>query len=150
MKKLILFAMAFFLLIGAYSQQSKKEIKVDPRLTEILGAAKVNDLMANNPKQLLIEHVNLNYYCFVAFKLTGPEGTYIMKDDLKNHLKAGKSCNYQEIIQKESVNRYDFDLEQDVTRPTVYPMGNTGVYVIVTPTEWFEAQKHAFLAEYGF
>ena len=47
--------MALFLLFGAYSQQTKKEFMVDPRLTEILGADKVNDLRANNPKQLQIK-----------------------------------------------------------------------------------------------
>lgn len=150
MKKLVLFAVALFLLFGAYSQQTKKEIKVDPRLTEILGADKVNELKANNPKQLLIEQINLNYYCIVATKVTGPEGTYIMKDDLKNHLKAGKSYDYQEIVESEVINRYDFDLEQDALVPVIYPIGNTGSYVIVSSKEWFDLQKRAILAEYGF
>jgi hypothetical protein len=150
MKKITFLVMALFLLFGAYAQQTKKEIQYTPRLNEILGVAKVNDLKANNPQQLLIEHINVTYYCFVAQKLTGPEGTYIMKDELKNHLKASKSCNYQEIIQNEFVNRYDFELEQDATRPTIYPIGNTGFYVIVNSKEWFNAQKQALLAEYGF
>lgn len=150
MKKLILFAMALFLLFGAYSQQGKKEIKVDPRLTEILGAAKVNDLKANNPKQLLIEHINLNYFCHVALKMTEPEGTFIMKDDLKNHVKAGKSCNYQDIISSGAINRYNFDLEQHAFMTTVYPMGNTGAYIIVNSKQWFEEQKRAVLSENGF
>ena len=150
MKKLILFAMALFLVFGAYSQQTKKEIKVDPRLNEILGVAKVNDLRANDPKQLLIEHINLNYYCFVAMKMTEPEGTFIMKDDLKNHVKAGKSCNYQDIISSGAINRYNFDLEQHAFMTTIYPLGNTGAYIIVNSKQWFEEQKRAFLSEYGF
>ena len=150
MKKLILFAMALFLLFGAYSQQTKKEIKVDPRLTEVLGTAKVNDLKANNPKQLLIEHVNLNYFCYVALKMSEPEGTFIMKDDLKNHVEAGKSCNYQDIISSGAINRYDFDLEQHAFMTVVYPMGNTGAYIIVNSKQWFEEQKRAVLSEYGF
>ncbi len=150
MKKLILFAMALFLLFGAYSQQTKKEIKVDPRLTEILGADKVNDLKANNPKQLLIEHINLNYYCFIALKMSEVEGTFIMKDDLKNHVKDGKSCNYQEIINSGAINRYDFDLEQHAILNTIYPLGNTGAYIIVTSKQRFEEQKRALLSEYGF
>lgn len=150
MKKITLITLALFLLFGAYAQQPKKEIKVDPRLSEILGASKFNDLKANNPKQLLIEHINLNYYCFVALKMTEPEGSYIMKDDLKNHVKSGKNCNYQDIINSGAINRYDFNLEQDATRTTVYPMGNTGAYIIVSSKQWFEEQKRAYLAEYGF
>lgn len=150
MKKIALFVIALFLLTGAYSQQVKKEIKVDPRLSEILGASKVSDLSANNPKQLLIEHINLNYYCYVALKMSEPEGTYIMKDELRNHLKAGKSCNYQDIISNGALNRYDFDLEQHAFMATVYPMGNTGAYIIVNSKQWFEEQKRAVLSEYGF
>ncbi len=150
MKKIALFVIALFLLTGAYSQQVKKEIKVDPRLSEILGASKVSDLSAHNPKQLLIEHINLNYYCYVALKMSEPEGTYIMKDELKNHLKTGKSCNYQDIISNGALNRYDFDLEQHAFMTTVYPMGNTGAYIIVNSKQWFEEQKRAVLSEYGF
>ena len=150
MKKLLLFVMALFLLFGAYSQQTKKEIKVDPRLTDVLGADKIDDLRANNPRQLLIEHVNLNYYCFVALKMSEPEGTYIMKDDLRNHVKAGKSCNYQEIISSGAINRYDYDLEQHDFKTVVYPMGNTGAYIIVASKQQFEEQKRGVLSEYGF
>ncbi len=150
MKKITFLVMALFLLFGANAQQAKKEIKVDPRLTEILGASKVSELRNNNPKQLLIEHINLNYYCFVALKMTEPEGTFIMKDDLKNHVKAGKSCNYQNIISSGAINRYDFDLEQHAFMTTVYPMGNTGAYIIVNSKQWFEEQKRAVLSENGF
>lgn len=150
MKKITFLVMAFFLLFGAYAQQTKKEIKVDPRLNEILGTAKVNDLRANNPKQLLIEHINLNYYCVVALKLSGPEGTYIMKDDLKNHVKAGKSCNYQDIISSGAINRYDYELEQDKLLPVFYPLGNTGAYIMVNSKQWFDDQKRAILLDNGF
>ncbi len=150
MKKITFITLAMFLLFGAYAQQSKKEITVDPRLSEILGESKFNDLKANNPKQLLIEHINLNYYCAVAFKLYGPEGTYIMKDDLKNHIKTGKNCNYQTIIENGAINIYDYDLEQDNLLPIIYPMGNTGAYIIVNSKQWFDDQKRAILLENGF
>jgi hypothetical protein len=150
MKKVAFLVMALFLLFGAYAQQQKKDFKVDPRLTEILGADKINDLRANNPKQLLIEHINLTYYCALAFKPSGPEGTYILKDDLKNHLKAGKTCDYQAIIQDGAINRYDFDLEQDKLLPVLYPMGNTGAYIMVNSKQWFDDQKRAILLENGF
>ncbi len=150
MKKITLITLALFLLFGAYAQQQKKEIKVDPRLSEILGASKFNDLKANNPKQLMIEHINLNYYCVVALKLSGPEGSYIMKDDLKNHVKAGKTCDYQSIIQSGAINRYDFELEQDKLLPVFYPMGNTGAYIMVNSKQWFDDQKRAILLDNGF
>ena len=150
MKKIALFVIALFLLTGAYSQQVKKEIKVDPRLIEVLGAEKFNELKANNPRQLLIENVNFVYYCALAFKKPGPEGTYIMKDDLKNHVKAGKSCNYQEIINTGAVNRYDYDLEQDKLLPILYPLGNTGAYIVVNPKQWVVDRERALLLEYGF
>jgi hypothetical protein len=69
---------------------------------------------------------------------------------LKNHVKAGKSCNYQDIISSGAINRYDFDLEQHAFMTVVYPMGNTGTYIIVNSKQWFEEQKRAVLSEYGF
>jgi hypothetical protein len=150
MKKIALFVITLSLLFGAYAQQAKKEIKVDPRLTEVLGESKINDLRANNPRQLLIEHVNFVCYCALALKPIGPEGTYILKDDLKNHVKAGKSCNYQDIISSGAINRYDYDLEQDKLLPVVYPLGNTGAYMVVNSKQWFEDRKRALLLEYGF
>ncbi|MCQ2271539.1 MAG: hypothetical protein MJZ72_01955 [Bacteroidales bacterium] len=151
MKKIITFAMLLFLVLSSYSQQ-QKQVVPDPRLYETLGESAVNDLKTNNPKQLLIENINMQYFCFVALKLPAPEGEYIMKGELKNYLKpdAGKSCNYSEIIGSESVNRYYFNLEQDAFLPTVYPLGNTGVYVVVNSKQWFDLQKRAVLHEYGF
>ena len=73
-----------------------------------------------------------------------------MKDDLKNHVKAGKSCNYQNIIESGAINRYDFDLEQNKTMPVIYPLGNTGAYIIVNSKQWFDEQKSAILSDYGF
>ena len=150
MKKITFLVMAFFLLFGANAQQAKKEIKVDPRLIEVLGAEKFNELKTNNPRQLLIENVNFVFYSALALKKTGPEGTYIMKDDLKNHVKADKSCNYQEIINTGAINRYDYDLEQDKLLPVLYPLGNTGAYIVVNPKQWVADRERALLLEYGF
>lgn len=150
MKKITFLVMALFLLFGANAQQAKKEIKVDPRLIEVLGAEKFNELKTNNPRQLLIENVNFVFYCALALKNTSPEGTYIMKDDLKNHVKAGKSCNYQEIINTGAINRYDYDLEQDKLLPVIYPLGNTGAYIVVNPKQWVADRERALLLEYGF
>ena len=150
MKKITFLVMALFLLFGANAQQAKKEIKVDPRLIEVLGAEKFNELKANNPRQLLIENVNFVFYSALALKKTGPEGTNIMKDDLKNHVKAGKSCNYQEIINTGAINRYDYDLEQDKLLPVLYPLGNTGAYIVVNPKQWVADRERALLLEYGF
>ena len=98
----------------------------------------------------MIENVNFVFYCALALKKTGPEGTYIMKDDLKNHVKAGKSCNYQEIINTGAINRYDYDLEQDKLLPVIYPLGNTGAYIVVNPKQWVADRERALLLEYGF
>ncbi len=134
---------------GAFAQQSSKEIQIDPRLREVLGDAKVNELRTNDPKQLVIENCNLVSYCYLAMKMTEPEGTYQMKGDLKNFVKSGKSCNYQEIISSGCLNRYDYNLEQDPYKQNVYALGNTGVYIIVQSKQKFDNTLNGWLLEYG-
>ena len=149
MKKLTFFVMALFLLFGSYAQQPKREITVDPLLIERLGIEKVNELRTNNPKQLIIENIELTRFCSLITKLWENDGTYKMMGDLKQFVKEGKSCNYQDIIQKGYVNRDDFLLEADEHLSTIYPLGNTGYYLFVRSKEWLETHKRAVIADYG-
>lgn len=145
-------SLLFFLMVfvaGIFAQQARREIMFDLKLYDILGEAKVNDLKANNPQQLVIENCNYANYCVMAMKLTEPEGSYQMKGELKNYIKEGKTCNYQEIISLGYINRYDYNLEQDRYKKNVYPLGNTGGYVIVFSKEDFDENVEAWLREYG-
>lgn len=148
MKKITLFVMTMLLLLGAYAQQSKREIIVDPHLIEYLGIDKVNELRANNPTQLIIENIELSHFCSLHTKLD-PDGNYKMMGDLKQFVKEGKSCDYQEIISTCYVNRYDFQIQAHPTLTTIYPLGNTGYYLYVNSKEWMETHKKAVIADYG-
>lgn len=149
MKKTILILTMGLFALTAFAQHPNREIKVDPRLYEVLGESKVNDLRANNPRQLLIENCNLVAYCYLALKLDEPAGTYQMKGELKNFVKAGKSCNYQEIIETGAINPYDFNLQQEPKLKNIYPLGNTGAYIIVISKEHLDMHKSAVLSNYG-
>lgn len=149
MKKILFLFALTIVLAGAYAQQSNQQIKVDPRLYEVLGNAKVNDLLANNPRQLVVENCNLASYCFLALKMTETEGTYQMKGDLKNFVKPGKSCDYQQILNVGYINRYDFNLEQDANLENIYTLGSTGAYIVVLSKKRFDKNLNGFLKEYG-
>lgn len=149
MKKVLLFFALMVIMAGAFAQQSKQEIRIDPLLNEVLGESKINDLRMNNPKQLVIENSNFVHYCFIAMKMTEPEGTYQMKGELKNFVKLGKTCNYQDIIAAGYINHYDYNLEQDPYKQNIYRLGSTGAYIIVNSKQKFDNNLNAILREYG-
>ncbi len=149
MKKIILFPALMLFTMGLFAQQAGTAIQVDPMLYEVLTESQINDLRANNPAQLVRENCALVSYCYLAQKMTEAEGTYQMKGDLKNYVKPGKSCDYQKIIARGCINRYDFNLEQDPYRVNVYPLGNTGAYIIVLSKAQFDRNVEAYLQMYG-
>ena len=149
MKKIILSLLAIAVCVGLHAQQSSSAIHVDPMLYEVLTESQINDLRANNPAQLVRENCNLVSYCYLAMKMTEAEGTYQMKGDLKNYVKPGKSCDYQKIISRGCINRYDFNLEQDPYRQNVYSLGSTGAYIIVLSKAQFDRNLEAYLQMYG-
>lgn len=149
MKKFILFPALMLFTMGLFAQQAGTAIQVDPMLYEVLSESQINDLRANNPAQLVRENCALVSYCYLAQKMTEEEGTYKMKGDLKNYVKPGKSCDYQKIIARGCINRYDFNLEQDPYRVNVYPLGNTGAYIIVLSKAQFDRNVEAYLQMYG-
>lgn len=149
MKKFILFPALMFFTMGLFAQQASTAIQVDPMLYEVLTESQINDLRANNPAQLVRENCNLVSYCYLAMKMTEEEGTYKMKGDLKNYVKPGKNCDYQKIIERGCINRYDFNLEQDPYRQNVYVLGNTGAYIIVLSKTQFDRNVEAYLQMYG-
>jgi len=149
MKKLFTLLVLLALVAGGFAQQAKKEIQVDSRLYSVLTAQQIEDLRANNPVQLVTENCNLVSYCFLAMKFSEEEGTYKMKGELRNFVKPGKSCNYQDIIATGCINRYDYNLEQDPYRQNVYSLGNTGAYIVVLSKVNFDNVLNGWLREYG-
>ncbi len=149
MKRIALFFALMVFAAGLHAQKQQTEIYIDPMLNEVLTEAQINDLRVNNPAQLVRENCNLVHYCYFAAKLTEEEGTYQMKGDLRNYVKAGKTCDYQAIISRGCINRYDYNLEQDPVKQNVYRLGNTGTYIIVLSKQNFERNQDAYLKQYG-
>jgi hypothetical protein len=149
MKKIAFITAALFLLLGAYAQQPKREIIVNPLLIEKIGADKVNELRMTNPRQLIIENIELTHFCSLVAKLGEPDETYKMMGELKNFVKEGKTCDYQDIINNGYIDRYDFQIQSHPTLTTIYTLGNTGYYLFVQSEEWMEEHKRAVIADYG-
>lgn len=150
MKKFFPILVMISLGVAGFCQTAPRDIKVDPMLYSVMTPGQVEAMRNSDPKQLVVENFKTSYYCFLALKMTEPEGTYNMKDDLRNHVKAGKVCDYQSIIQTGCINPHDYDLEQDPYRLNVYPMGTTGAYIIVFSKILFDQNLQAKLREYGF
>ena len=147
MKKIILLSIFSSLLIFSVAQN--QTIHVDDMLYKHFGAQQVEKWRADNPKQLVIENYNLVGYCFLAMKMTEEEGTYQIKGELKNVVKPGVDCDYNQIVRNGCINRYDFNLEQDPFKQNVYTLGETGAYLIVLSKATFDNNLNAALREYG-
>lgn len=156
MKKLFTLMLLVCFVLAGFAQQNKyavtinsKNFNIHPMLYEYLGESQVNNLKASDLKQLVVENYNLTAYCYIALKMSEVEGTYQMKGELKNYVKDGKSCNYEEIIKTGAFNRYDYNLPQDATLLNIFPMGSTGAYIIVLPKTTFDNRKSQLLEYYG-
>ena len=150
MRRLKCLILMIFAAYAVSAQTPTPEYRADSRLYEILGQKRVEELQKQNPAQLAIEHYNLVSFCYLAGKLTEEEGTYKMQPELKLFVKPGKSCDYQRILTDGCINRYDYTLAQDPYFLNVYPLGDTGSYIIVYSKRMFDENLHAFLQYYHF
>lgn len=150
MRRQALFLVLMFATYFVSAQTPAPEFRADSRLYEIMGKNKVDELMAHNPRQLAIEHYNLVSFCYLAGKMTEEEGTYKMQPELKNFVKPGKKCDYPSIMSEGCINPSDYTLDQDPYFLNVYPLGDTGYYIIVYSKRMFEERLQDFLHYYHF
>lgn len=150
MEKVITLSISILLTLGCFAQRQELPFIIDPLLNEVYSEAEINDMKVNNPQKLFIENYNISEFCYVIDKLPAPEGEYIDKGELKTAVKKGQVCDYSQIIANKCVNRYNYNLEQNINRPVVYHLGNTGYYLVVHSSYHFEALKQARLEQYGY
>ncbi len=149
MKKILTIALTMLSVLFVQAQTKTADIHVDDRLVARLGLEKVEYLRAHNPRQLVVENFNLTAFCFLSKKMTEEEGTYRMMGDLKSVAKPGTTCDYARILEEGCINPYDFKLEQDPYKQSIYTLGNTGAYIVVLSKQRFEENLAAALRQYG-
>ncbi|MEG1555898.1 MAG: hypothetical protein RR356_04150 [Bacteroidales bacterium] len=148
MKKTITILLFISLLTGVYAQQEKPVLKPDPRLYETMSETQINDLLQNNPKEIVLANIKVAWFCFFAAKLA--EENYQMMGDICQYIKRGKTCNPDKIIKDNAINPLDYNFPQDPHKSNVFPIGKTGNYIIVYSKERYEFWKKEILKSYGF
>ncbi len=137
------------MLIGfAQRQMLLSEYYVTPQLAEEITAAKVADLRANNPAELLRVNYTMFNFAVVTTKLW--DGNFQQMGMLEQYLPEGTTYLEEDIIQKGYVNPYKWNLPQDMYRYNVYKLRRSGYYVIVMPKVTWDERLNAHLQQYGF
>lgn len=137
------------MLIGfAQRQMLLSEYNVTPQLAEEITAAKVADLRANNPAELLRVNYTMFNFAVVTTKLW--DGNFQQMGMLEQYLPEGTTYLEEDIIQKGYVNPYKWNLPQDMYRYNVYKLRRSGYYVIVMPKVTWDERLNAHLQQYGF
>lgn len=150
MKKTILTTMMIGLMLIGFAQRqlSVNDYFVTPQLAEEITSAKVEDLRANNPAEL----IRVNYTMFNTAVVTSKlwDGNLQQMGTLEQYLPKGMTYLEEDIIQKGYVNPYKWNLPQDDYRYNVFKLRRNGYYVVVLPKVTFEERLNALLHQYGF
>ena len=147
MKRTILFFVAICFVMSVFAQQSNQSMKYDRLLYQTLSSEEIAKLEKDAPSKLADINFDLTHFCYVDSKL--PD-TYIMANDISTYVSPDKTCNIADIVASKQINRFHYVLPSDQTRYTVCPVGNTGFYVIILPTEEFLKQKREYMKKLGY
>ena len=150
MKKTVLTMMMMgVMLIGfAQKQLPVSEYFVTSQLAEEITAAKVENLRANNPEELIRVNYTMFNYALVTSKLW--DGNFQQMGMLEQYLPEGMTYLEEDIIQKGYVNPYKWNLPQDTYRYNLFKLRHKGYYVVVMPKVTWEERLNAHLHQYGF
>ena len=150
MKKTVLTMVMMGAMLISFAQQHipMSEYYVTPQLSEELTAAKVEDLRANNPAELVRVNYTMFNYAIVTSKLW--DVNFQQMGTLEQYLPKGMTYLEEDIIQKGYVNPYKWNLPQDDYRYNLFKLRRSGYYVVVMPKNIWEERLNAHLHQYGF
>ena len=151
MKKTILTTMMMGLMLIGFSQQRHESVSnyyFSPQLSEEITAAKVAELRANNPEELVRINYTMFNYALVISKLW--DGYFQQMGMLEQYLPEGMTYLEEEIIQKGYVNPYKWNLPQDTYRYNLFKLRRNGYYVVVMPKVVWDERLNAHLNQFDF
>lgn len=147
MKKATLFIAFIGLTLCTFAQQGNSAMKYDRMLYQMLSEEEIAKLETEAPSKLADINCDLTLFCYVDTQL--PDN-YIMANEISTYVSPDRTCNIAEIVASKKINRFYYVLPSDKTRYTVCPVGNTGYYVIILPTDEFLKQKREQMKKMGF
>ena len=151
MKKTILTTMMMGLMLIGFSQQRHESVSnyyFSPQLSEEITAAKVAELRANNPEELVRINYTMFNYALIISKLW--DGNFQQMGMLEQYLPEGMTYVEEEIIQKGYVNPYKWNLPQDTYRYNLFKLRRNGYYVVVMPKVVWDERLNAHLNQFDF
>lgn len=150
MRKTVLTMMMMGVMLIGFAQKQIpfSQYYVAPELSEELSAAKVEDLRANNPAELVRVSYTMFNYALVIGKLW--DGNFKDMGTLEQYLPEGMTYREDEIIRKGYVNPFKWNLPQDTYRYNLFKLHKEGWYVVVMPKVTWEERLNAHLHQFGF
>lgn len=150
MKKTVLTMMMMGVMLIGFAQQRQlpmSEYVVSKELNEYLTPAKVEQMRANQPAEL----IRMNYIMLNGAKLITKELGGNTKDMgyLKDYTPAGVVYNEAEILDKSWINPFLWNLPQDQYRTNIFKLKNSDYFIMVLPTSVMEERINAQMQQYG-
>ncbi|MEG1555118.1 MAG: hypothetical protein RR356_00115 [Bacteroidales bacterium] len=150
MKNTIYLTLFLLSITSIFAQPKISEIKVDPRLHETMSETEINNLLQNNPKEIVLANFDVAWYCYFTSKLPGDPANYIQRGDIIKYLKPGKKCDYNKILEENQINKLNFNFPQDQNKSNVFSINNSGYYIVVIPKTEYDQRKQEIARYYGF
>lgn len=147
MKKTILIFAAICLLTSGFAQNSNQPVKFDPMLYDVMTTEEIEIYQKDAPSKLWSMNYDLLHVGYVSSELPA---NYIMMDNICNHVNEGRTCNIPEMLSSKKFNKYHYRIQTDEHKYVVYPIDNTGFYIVILPTDIFVQQKNEALKKAGF
>lgn len=147
MRKITLFMAFICLIMSVFAQNSNPRMQYDPRLATILTQEEIALYQQEAPAKLWSINYDLLNTGYVDSQLPA---TYIMMNDICSYAGTGKECNTADMIASKKFNPFNFGLTSDPEKYVVYPIGNTGFYVILYPTDEFARTKSIERKKMGY
>jgi hypothetical protein len=141
-KKILLNLFVGILLMYTSNAQ---DIVPDSRIVEAFGQEKTNQLLQDDPNQIIY----YNFYLENAYFITQPKGKAVSNAvDIFTITYLNNNSKYFDedisILCKENFNPLKYNFERDFHGYTHYKLGETGKYIVFKPVSVFNRELEAY------
>lgn len=147
MKKIALLTAVICLCMSSFAQKTAAQMQYDPMLYQMVPADQIERMLEDAPSKLADINFDLTHFAYVDSNLPAD---CIMMNEICTYVSPDKTCSDAEILSSKKFNRFYYAIPTDPTRYEAFPIGNSGFYVIVLPSDEFAKQKREYMRKLGY
>lgn len=146
MKKIVLLLVTLGFYYGLSAQEEKIRIEPDPRLYEFYSPDKLEIYRQEAPSKLL----HLNFWLQGTYYINDqvPENSQLL-NDIKEYAAMPDLVNISQIIEERALHMFHFSFPMDEEKFNLFPIGESGLYVIVYPFTLIKENEQKYFTRFG-